>query len=73
MTAKDRLKEMGISLPEPPQPADPIPEPCEAATGFLYRDSSPLVRGVIQYGGVVGGDITADQGASGPHLRAECP
>ena len=70
MTAKDRLKEMGISLPEPPQPAGSYTRAMRSGNQLFISGQLPLVRGVIQYGGVVGGDITADQGQEAAHICA---
>ena len=70
MSAKDRLKEMGLSLPEPPQPAGSYTRAVRSGNLLFISGQLPLVKGEVQHGGVVGEDITADQGQEAARLCA---
>lgn len=70
MGAKDRLKEMGISLPEPPQPAGSYTRAVRSSNLLFISGQLPLVKGVVHYSGTVGENITADQGQEAARLCA---
>ncbi len=70
MGAKDRLKEMGISLPEPPQPAGSYTRAVRSGSLLFISGQLPIVKGVVQQGGIVGEDITTDQGQEAARLCA---
>ena len=70
MSVKDRLKEMGISLPEPPQPAGSYTKAVRSGNLLFISGQLPLVKGVVQHGGIVGEDITTDQGQEAARLCA---
>ena len=70
MGAKDRLKKMGLSLPEPPQPAGSYTRAVRSGNLLFISGQLPIVKGVVQQGGIVGEDITTDQGQEAARLCA---
>ena len=70
MGAKDRLKKMGLSLPEPPQPAGSYTGAVRSGSLLFISGQLPIVKGVVQQGGIVGEDITTDQGQEAARLCA---
>ena len=70
MSAKDRLKKMGLSLPEPPQPAGSYTKAVRSGNLLFISGQLPIVKGVVQQGGIVGEDITTDQGQEAARLCA---
>lgn len=70
MGAKDRLKKMGLSLPEPPQPAGSYTRAVRSSNLLFISGQLPIVKGVVQQGGIVGEDITTDQGQEAARLCA---
>ena len=70
MGAKDRLKKMGLSLPEPPQPAGSYTRAVRSGNLLFISGQLPIVKGVVQQGGIVGEDVTTDQGQEAARLCA---
>ena len=70
MSARDKLKEMGISLPEPPQPAGSYTRAVRSGNLLFISGQLSIVKGVVQQGGIVGKDITIDQGQEAARLCA---
>ena len=70
MDAKDRLKKMGLSLPEPPQPAGSYTRAVRSSNLLFISGQLPIVKGVVQQGGIVGEDIKTDQGQEAARLCA---
>ena len=70
MGAKDRLKKMGLSLPEPPQPAGSYTRAVRSGNLLFISGQLPIVKGVVKQGGIVGEDITTDQGKEAARLCA---
>jgi len=70
MGAKAKLKEMGLTLPEPPQPAGSYTRATRSGNLLFVSGQLSLVKGVVQHGGIVGEDITAEQGQEAARLCA---
>ena len=70
MSAKAKLKEMGLTLPEPPQPAGSYTRATRSGNLLFVSGQLSLVKGVVQHGGIVGEDITAEQGQEAARLCA---
>jgi len=69
-TVADRLKEMGVSLPQPPKPI-------AAYVGFVRHGDLvfvsgqlPLVDGMLTKTGLLGRDVTIEQGAEAARICA---
>ncbi|MFT5224119.1 MAG: enamine deaminase RidA (YjgF/YER057c/UK114 family), partial [Glaciecola sp.] len=61
-TPADRLAALGIELPEPPAPAA-VYQPWRASGSMIYTSGQlPIVDGVLQATGKLGGEITLEQG-----------
>lgn len=70
MGAKDRLKKMGLSLPEPPQPAGSYTRAVRSGNLLFISGQLPIMKGVVHQGGIVGEEITTDQGQEAARLCA---
>lgn len=62
-TVEDRLKELGVSLPKPPAPV-------ASYAGFMHHGDLvfvsgqlPLVDGVLSHTGLLGGEVSLEEGA----------
>ena len=70
MTIEDKLRQMGVELPEPPKPVASY-VPC-VRTGNLLFVSGQVSRekGVLRYGGHVGGGLAVEEGQQAARLCA---
>lgn len=58
----DKLAELGITLPEPPAPAATY-QPWRASGSMIYTSGQlPVVDGVLQATGKLGGEVTLEEG-----------
>jgi len=70
MTIEDKLRQMGLELPEPPKPVASY-VPC-VRTGNLVFVSGQIARekGVLRFSGHVGGNLTLEEGKQAARLCA---
>lgn len=70
MTAEERLKEMGLTLPPAPAPGG-VYKPCRQVGNLVYvSGQTPTLEGVHQVVGVVGDDLTVEDGQRAAQLCA---
>ena len=70
MSVEDKLKELGLQLPSPPQPAGAY-TPAIAAAGLVFVSGQlPLANGEIQYPGMLGRDLDIEDGYAAARLCA---
>lgn len=70
MIIEERMKELGIELPKPNQPAA-VYCPGVRSGGFIYTaGQTPKVDGVLQYKGKLGKDLEAEDGKAAARLSA---
>ena len=70
MSPEDRLKELGLALPPAPRPKGAY-VPCKRHGHTLYISGMlPVLGADLQFTGVVGRDLDADQGAAAARLCA---
>ena len=70
MSVEDKLKELGLQLPSPPQPAGAY-TPAIAAAGLVFVSGQlPLANGEIQYPGMLGRDLDIEAGYAAARLCA---
>jgi len=62
MSIADRLKELGIELPEVPAPVAAYVPAVQAGDFVFTAGQIPFVEGRLKYTGVVGRDLTLEQG-----------
>ena len=68
MTIEQKLKELGLELPEPPKPVAAY-VPAVEANGLLFTSGSgPFEAGKIKYYGKVGSDLTVEEGYQAARL-----
>ena len=69
-TIEDKLRQMGLELPEPPKPVASY-VPC-VRTGNLVFVSGQIARekGVLRFSGHVGGNLTLEEGKQAARLCA---
>ena len=63
MSVEDKLKELGLTLPEPPRPVATYDPAARAGNLLFISGQLPLVDGRLQKMGKVGGQFTLDEGA----------
>ena len=70
MSIEDKLRQMGLELPEPPKPVASY-VPC-VRTGNLVFVSGQIARekGVLRFSGHVGGNLTLEEGKQAARLCA---
>ena len=70
MSVEDKLKELGLQLPPPPQPAGAY-TPAIPAEGLVFVSGQlPLADGEIQYPGMLGRDLDIEAGYAAARLCA---
>ena len=70
MSAQARLKELGLTLPQAPQPKGSYCTWRQAGEWITLSGQGPLVEGVLRYTGRVGVDLTVEQGYDAARLSA---
>ncbi len=63
MSVEDKLKELGLTLPEPPRPVATYDPAARAGNLLFISGQLPLVDGRLQKMGKLGGQFTLDEGA----------
>ena len=63
MSVEDKLKELGLTLPEPPRPVATYDPAVRAGNLLFISGQLPLVDGRLQKMGKLGGQFTLDEGA----------
>jgi len=70
MKIEQRLRELGIQLPEPPQPAGNY-QPWVLTGNLLFLSGQfPIENGQLRYTGQVGAELTEEQGYAAARLAA---
>ncbi len=68
MSAEQKLRELGLELPAPPQPVAAY-VPAVEANGLLFTSGAgPIEDGKIKYHGKVGHDLTVEEGYQAARL-----
>ncbi|MDP6777939.1 MAG: RidA family protein [Candidatus Latescibacteria bacterium] len=62
MSAEQRLIQMGLTLPEPPQPAGAYVRARRSGDIIYVAGQIPTVDGEVRYSGKVGADLTLEEG-----------
>jgi enamine deaminase RidA (YjgF/YER057c/UK114 family) len=70
LTAEGRLKELGIELPQPPQPLGAYVEAVQSGNLLFLSGTLPVEAGKAKYMGRVGAELTLEQGAAAARLAA---
>ena len=63
MSVEDKLKELGLTLPEPPRPVATYDPAARAGNLLFISGQLPLIDGRLQKMGKLGGQFTLDEGA----------
>jgi len=70
MTIEDKLRQMGVVLPDPPKPVASY-VPCVRTANLLFVSGQvPREKGVLRYGGHVGNDRSVEEGQQAARLCA---
>ena len=70
VTAEGRLKELGIELPQPPQPLGAYVEAVQTGNLLFLSGTLPVEAGKAKYVGRVGAELTLEEGAAATRLAA---
>ncbi len=70
MSIEQKLNELGIELPPPPQPAGAYTRAVRSGDQLFISGQLPVADGAIQYAGRVGGDLSQQQGYEAARLCA---
>ncbi|WP_321809979.1 MULTISPECIES: RidA family protein [unclassified Burkholderia] len=70
MTIEQKLAELGLTLPEPPQPLGSYTAVSEAGNLLFISGQLPLVDGKVAYTGRVGERLNVDDGRHAAQLAA---
>ena len=70
LTAEGRLKELGIELPQPPQPLGAYVEAVQTGNLLFLSGTLPVEAGKAKYMGRVGAELTLEEGAAATRLAA---
>ena len=70
MSARDRLAELGLTMPAPPQPAGAYTRATRAGELIFVAGQLPLRDGGIAYAGKVGDDLSVGEGYAACQLCA---
>ena len=70
LTAESRLKELGIELPQPPQPLGAYVEAVQTGNLLFLSGTLPVEAGKAKYVGRVGAELTLEEGAAATRLAA---
>ena len=69
-SVEQRLRELGIALPQAPQPLGAYRAALQAGTLLFLSGQLPLKDGAIVYRGRVGAELTLEQGRAAAELSA---
>ena len=70
MTIEDKLRQMGLELPEPPKPVASY-VPCVRAGNLLFVSGQvPREKGVLRFSGHLGGNLNLEEGRQAARLCA---
>lgn len=70
MSARDRLNDLGLSMPDPPEPAGAYTRAIRAGGLIFVAGQLPLQNGKIAFAGKVGIDLSVDEGYAACQLCA---
>lgn len=70
MTVEAKLAELGLALPDPPQPLGNYTAVSEAGDLLFISGQVPLVNGTLAWAGQVGRDLTVEQGREAARAAA---
>jgi enamine deaminase RidA (YjgF/YER057c/UK114 family) len=70
MTAEEKLAELGLILPDPPQPAGAYTRAVRWGDLLLVSGQLPLEQGHIRYAGRVGSELSVEEGYAAARLCA---
>ena len=70
MSADDKLRELNLVLPPPPQPAGAYTGAVQSGNLVFVSGQLPLADGQIQYAGTLGDDLDVDAGYAAARLCA---
>ena len=70
MTAEERLAELGLVLPDPPQPAGAYIRAVRWGDLIFVAGQLPLDQGRIRYAGRVGAELSVEEGYAAARLCA---
>ena len=70
MSAEEKLAELGLTLPEPPQPAGAYIRARRSGDIIYVAGQIPTVAGEVKYAGKVGADLTLEEGYEAARLCA---
>ncbi|NTX28051.1 RidA family protein [Burkholderia pyrrocinia] len=70
MTVEQKLAELGLALPEPPNPLGSYTAVSEAGNLLFVSGQLPLVDGRVAYTGRVGEQLSVDEGRDAARLAA---
>lgn len=70
MTAEEKLAELGLVLPDPPQPAGAYTRAVRWGELIFVAGQLPLEQGRIRYAGRVGADLNVEEGYAAARLCA---
>jgi enamine deaminase RidA (YjgF/YER057c/UK114 family) len=68
MSAEDRLRELGLTLPELPQPAGAYVRAKRAGNLIFVAGQLPLEKGEVRYSGRLGRDLEVEEGYAAARL-----
>ena len=66
--AEERLRELGIDLPQPPAPLGAYVEAVQTGNLLFLSGTLPLEGGVPKFAGRIGGDLSIEDGRRATHL-----
>ena len=70
MSIEDKLRQMGLELPEPPKPVAAY-VPCVRTGNLLFVSGQvPREKGVLRFSGHVGGNLSVEEGQQAARLCA---
>lgn len=70
MTVEEKLRRMGLELPEPPKPVASY-VPCVRAGNLLFVSGQvPREKGVLRFSGHVGGNLNVEEGRQAARICA---
>ncbi|WP_322093426.1 RidA family protein [Paraburkholderia bannensis] len=70
MSIEKRLTELGLTLPEAPQPLGSYTAVCEAGNLLFISGQVPLVSGKIAFTGQIGRDLSIEEGRAAARATA---
>ncbi len=70
MTAADRLSELNLQLPPPPQPAGAYTRAVKSGALMFVSGQLPIADGKLEYAGTLGEDLDLEEGYAAAQLCA---